>query len=137
MPGPDPSTVQPSAGVPDRRGPHRSGGGFTADLVVSVVLFVLTALLGGIIVVVSYLVGAVSQYGCGWESSTRACNDAAGPQTAIVEAVVVVSICVAGALLAARVRRTRPLGWAVALGTAAAVVLAFVITWSVLGSLAS
>ncbi|WIE66219.1 hypothetical protein DEI99_006710 [Curtobacterium sp. MCLR17_036] len=71
------------------------------------------------------------------QAPTRACNDAAGPQTAIVEAVVVVGICFAGALLAARVRLTRPPGWAVALGTAAAVVLAFVITWSVLGMLTS
>lgn len=106
----------------------------TVDLVVTVALFVVIAMLSGFAVLFGWVLGTMSQYGCDWESSTRVCNRSMGMQTAVVEAVVLVIVCTAGGVLAAKVRRKRPLGWLVALGTAAAVAIALALTLAVIGA---
>ncbi|WP_155896784.1 hypothetical protein [Curtobacterium sp. UNCCL17] len=57
-----------------------------------------------------------------------------GVQTAVVEAIVLIVVCTGGGVLAAKVRRKRPLGWLVALGTAAAVAIALALTLAVIGA---
>ncbi|MBT1620019.1 hypothetical protein BIU95_17275 [Curtobacterium sp. MCBA15_007] len=106
----------------------------TVDLVVTIALFVVIAMLSGFAVLFGWVLGTVSQYGCDWESSTRVCNRSMGMQTAVVEAIVLVVVCTAGGVLAAKVRRKRPLGWLVALGTAAAVAIALALTLAVVGA---
>jgi multisubunit Na+/H+ antiporter MnhB subunit len=106
----------------------------TVDLVVTIALFVVIAMLSGFAVLFGWVLGKVSQYGCDWESSTRVCNRSMGMQTAVVEAIVLVVVCTAGGVLAAKVRRKRPLGWLVALGTAAAVAIALALTLAVVGA---
>ncbi|MBT1598340.1 hypothetical protein KK108_15255 [Curtobacterium flaccumfaciens pv. flaccumfaciens] len=106
----------------------------TVDLVVTIALFVVIAMLSGFAVLFGWVLGTVSQYGCDWESSTRVCNRSMGMQTAVVEAIVLVVVCTTGGVLAAKVRRKRPLGWLVALGTAAAVAIALALTLAVVGA---
>ena len=106
----------------------------TVDLVVTIALFVVIAMLSGFAVLFGWVLGTVSQYGCDWESSTRVCNRSMGMQTAVVEAIVLVVVCTAGGVLAAKGRRKRPLGWLVALGTAAAVAIALALTLAVVGA---
>ncbi|MGY2900068.1 hypothetical protein ACVKXF_002722 [Curtobacterium sp. PvP017] len=106
----------------------------TVDLVVTVALFVVIAMLSGFAVLFGWVLGTMSQYGCDWESSTRVCNRSMGMQTAVVEAIFLVFVCTAGGVLAAKVRRKRPLGWLVALGTAAAVAIAIALTLAVIGA---
>ncbi|VXA96752.1 hypothetical protein [Curtobacterium sp. 8I-2] len=106
----------------------------TVDLVVTIALFVVIAMLSGFAVLFGWVLGTVSQYGCDWESSTRVCNRSMGMRTAVVEAIVLVVVCTAGGVLAAKVRRKRPLGWLVALGTAAAVAIALALTLAVVGA---
>lgn len=106
----------------------------TVDLVVTVALFVVIAMLSGFAVLFGWVLGTMSQYGCDWESSTRVCNRSMGMQTAVVEAIVLVFVCTAGGVRAAKVRRKRPLGWLVALGTAAAVAIAIALTLAVIGA---
>ncbi|WNY34098.1 hypothetical protein Q9Q99_00300 [Curtobacterium flaccumfaciens] len=60
----------------------------TVDLVVTIALFVVIAMLSGFAVLFGWVLGTVSQYGCDWESSTRVCNRSMGMQTAVVEAIV-------------------------------------------------
>lgn len=120
--------------TPDTVAAPKPNAAWTVDLVVTVALFVVIAMLSGFAVLFGWVLGTMSQYGCDWESSTRVCNRSMGMQTAVVEAIVLVFVCTAGGVLAAKVRRKRPLGWLVALGTAAAVAIALALTLAVIGA---
>lgn len=128
--GPQPA----AAPVPGSVVAPKANTASTVDLVVTIALFVVIAMLSGFAVLFGWVIGTVSQYGCDWESSTRVCNRSMGMQTAVVEAIVLVVVCTAGGVLAAKVRRKRPLGWLVALGTAAAVAIALALTLAVVGA---
>ncbi|WP_414734092.1 hypothetical protein [Curtobacterium flaccumfaciens] len=128
--GPQPT----AAPVPGSVVAPKANTASTVDLVVTIALFVVIAMLSGFAVLFGWVLGTVSQYGCDWESSTRVCNRSMGMQTAVVEAIVLVVVCTAGGVLAAKVRRKRPLGWLVALGTAAAVAIALALTLAVVGA---
>ncbi|WP_371830553.1 hypothetical protein [Curtobacterium poinsettiae] len=128
--GPQPA----AAPVPGSVVAPKANTASTVDLVVTIALFVVIAMLSGFAVLFGWVLGTVSQYGCDWESSTRVCNRSMGMQTAVVEAIVLVVVCTAGGVLAAKVRRKRPLGWLVALGTAAAVAIALALTLAVVGA---
>ncbi|WP_250891746.1 hypothetical protein [Curtobacterium poinsettiae] len=128
--GPHPAAAPVPGPVPAPKANTAS----TVDLVVTIALFVVIAMLSGFAVLFGWVLGTVSQYGCDWESSTRVCNRSMGMQTAVVEAIVLVVVCTAGGVLAAKVRRKRPLGWLVALGTAAAVAIALALTLAVVGA---
>ncbi|WP_240048600.1 MULTISPECIES: hypothetical protein [Curtobacterium] len=128
--GPQPTAAPVPGPVPAPKANTAS----TVDLVVTIALFVVIAMLSGFAVLFGWVLGTVSQYGCDWESSTRVCNRSMGMQTAVVEAIVLVVVCTAGGVLAAKVRRKRPLGWLVALGTAAAVAIALALTLAVVGA---
>lgn len=120
--------------LPDPVAAPKPNAEWTVDLVVTVALFVVIAMLSGFAVLFGWVLGTMSQHGCDWESSTRVCNRSMGMQTAVVEAIVLVFVCTAGGVLAAKVRRKRPLGWLVALGTAAAVAIALALTLAVIGA---
>lgn len=120
--------------APDTVAASKPNAAWTVDLVVTVALFVVIAMLSGFAVLFGWVLGTMSQYGCDWESSTRVCNRSMGMQTAVVEAIVLVFVCTAGGVLAAKVRRKRPLGWLVALGTAAAGAIALALTLAVIGA---
>lgn len=120
--------------VPDPVGAPKPNAAWTVDLVVAIALFVVIAMLSGFAVLFGWVLGTMSQYGCDWESSTRVCNRSMGVQTAAVEAIVLIVVCTGGGVLAAKVRRKRPLGWLVALGTAAAVAIALALTLAVIGA---
>ncbi|WP_235517447.1 hypothetical protein [Curtobacterium sp. Leaf154] len=128
--GPQPTAAPVPGPVPAPKANTAS----TVDLVVTIALFVVIAMLSGFAVLFGWVLGTVSQYGCDWESSTHVCNRSMGMQTAVVEAIVLVVVCTAGGVLAAKVRRKRPLGWLVALGTAAAVAIALALTLAVVGA---
>ena len=128
--GPHPAAAPVPGPVPAPKANTAS----TVDLVVTIALFVVIAMLSGFAVLFGWVLGTVSQYGCDWESSTRVCNRSMGMRTAVVEAIVLVVVCTAGGVLAAKVRRKRPLGWLVALGTAAAVAIALALTLAVVGA---
>ena len=128
--GPHPAAAPVPGPVPAPKANTAS----TVDLVVTIALFVVIAMLSGFAVLFGWVLGTVSQYGCDWESSTRVWNRSMGMQTAVVEAIVLVVVCTAGGVLAAKVRRKRPLGWLVALGTAAAVAIALALTLAVVGA---
>ena len=128
--GPQPT----AAPVPGSVVAPKANTASTVDLVVTIALFVVIAMLSGFAVLFGWVLGTVSQYGCDWESSTRVCNRSMGMQTAVVEAIVLVVVCTAGGVLAAKVRWKRPLGWLVALGTAAAVAIALALTLAVVGA---
>ena len=120
--------------VPDPVGAPKPNAAWTVDLVVTIALFVVIAMLSGFAALFGWVLGTMSQYGCDWESSTRVCNRSMGVQTAVVEAIVLIVVCTGGGVLAAKVRRKRPLGWLVALGTAAAVAIALALTLAVIGA---
>lgn len=128
--GPQPTAAPVPGPVPAPKANTAS----TVDLVATIALFVVIAMLSGFAVLFGWVLGTVSQYGCDWDSSTRVCNRSMGMQTAVVEAIVLVVVCTAGGVLAAKVRRKRPLGWLVALGTAAAVAIALALTLAVVGA---
>jgi hypothetical protein len=90
-----------------------------ADLAATVVLFIATGLGGLVAFFLGYVFAAGSQYGCAWETSTRACTPWVGWVPSLVEGIVLVAVFIGGIVLAVRVRRRRPAGWAIALGTAA------------------
>jgi hypothetical protein len=110
-----------------RPSPRRSRPS-TADLVVTVSLFVATALAGIAAVLIGWVFAALSQYSCDWETSTRPCAPWVTWLPSLVEAIVLVTVFIGGAVMAARVRRTRPQGWAVAVGTATVMAIVVSVT---------
>lgn len=117
--------------------PRAPAAAWGVDLGITIALFVLIAMSSGVAVVLGWVFGSLSQYGCNWESSTRACNPGMGWQTALAEGVVLLLVVAGGGLLAVRVRRTRPLGWAVALGTAVVGSIAVLLSIAVLRAVTS
>lgn len=113
-----------------RPSPWRSRAS-TADLVVTVSLFVATALAGIAAVVIGWVFAALSQYSCDWETSTRPCTPWVTWVPSLVESIVLVAVFVGGAVVAGRVRRTRAQGWAVAVGTATVMAIVVSVTWVV------
>ena len=110
-----------------RPSPRRSRAS-TADLVVTIVLFVAAALARVAAVLVGWVFAALSQYSCDWETSTRPCTPWVTWAPSLVESIVLVAVFVGGAIGAARVRRSRPQGWAVAVGTATVMAIVVSVT---------
>ncbi|GAA1494959.1 hypothetical protein GCM10009627_33050 [Curtobacterium herbarum] len=106
----------------------------TIDLVVTITAFVLLAMAAGALVVLSWFVATLSQYGCDWESSTRECRPSIGVETAVVDGIVLALVLIGGGVLAAWLRRTRPLGWTVALATSGVMFLVVLITLGAVGA---
>jgi hypothetical protein len=109
----------------------------TIDLVVTITAFVVLAMAAGALVVLGWFVATLSQYGCNWESSTRECRSSIGLETAVVDGIVLALVLIGGAVLAAWLRRTRPLGWTAALATAGAMFLVVLITFGAVGAFGS
>lgn len=129
---------EPQPGSQPQSGPPLSRSRSTAstiDLVVTITGFVLLAMVGGALVVLGWLVATVSQYGCDWESSTRECRPSIGVETAVVDGIVLALVLIGGGVLAAWLRRTRPLGWVAVLATVAAMFLVVLITFTAVGAL--
>lgn len=76
-----------------RPSPWRSRAS-TADLVVTVSLFVATALAGIAAVVIGWVFAALSQYSCDWETSTRPCTPWVTWVPSLVESIVLVAVFV-------------------------------------------
>lgn len=126
---------EPQPGSQSQSGPPRSRStASTIDLVVTITGFVLLAMVGGALVVLGWLVATVSQYGCDWESSTRECRPSIGVETAVVDGIVLALVLIGGGVLAAWLRRTRPLGWVAVLATVAAMFLVVLITFTAVGA---
>jgi hypothetical protein len=106
----------------------------TIDLGVTITAFVLLAMTAGALVVFSWFIATLSQYGCDWESSTRECRSSIGVETAVVDGIVFALVLIGGAVLAAWLRRTRPLGWTAALATSGAMFLVVLITLGAVGA---
>jgi len=124
-----------ASGSQSQSGPPRSRStASTIDLVVTITGFVLLAMVGGALVVFGWLVATVSQYGCDWESSTRECRPSIGVETAVVDGIVLALVLIGGGVLAAWLRRTRPLGWVAVLATVAAMFLVVLITFTAVGA---
>lgn len=100
----------------------------SAVLVVTVSLFVATALAGIAAVLPRWVFAALSQYSCDWETSTRPCTPWVTWLPSLVEAIVLVTVSIGGAVMAARERRTRPQGWAVGVGTATVMAIVVSVT---------
>ncbi|EYT62457.1 hypothetical protein H489_0113550 [Curtobacterium flaccumfaciens UCD-AKU] len=94
----------------------------------TIVLFVAAALAGVAAVLVGWVFAALSQYSCDWETSTRPCTPWVTWAPSLVESIVLVAVFVGGAIGAARVRRSRPQGWAVAVGTATVMAIVVSVT---------
>jgi Kef-type K+ transport system membrane component KefB len=107
------------------------------DLVVTVVLFVLMALAAGAAFLVQWLIAAVSQYGCGRPTSTRACNTAVEWVPSLIEGIVLLAVLIGGAVAAGRARRDGPRGWVAACVTLIALVVVVIITSAVVTEIAT
>jgi len=130
----DEVTEQREASEPQSGPPRSRSTASTIDLVVTITGFVLLAMVGGALVVFGWLVATVSQYGCDWESSTRECRPSIGVETAVVDGIVLALVLIGGGVLAAWLRRTRPLGWVAVLATVAAMFLVVLITFTAVGA---
>ncbi len=115
----------------------RNARTMSIDLVVTVVLFVLMALAAGAAFLVQWLIAAVSQYGCGRPTSTRACNTAVEWVPSLIEGIVLLAVLIGGAIAAGRARRDGPHGWVAACVTLIALLMVVIITSAVVTEIAT
>uniref|UniRef100_A0A942T249 Uncharacterized protein n=1 Tax=Neobacillus citreus TaxID=2833578 RepID=A0A942T249_9BACI len=94
---------------------------YRVDMAVTVLLFVVAGLAVPVALVGTYLLAALSKYGCGAPSSTANCSTARPLVVLAIEFVLLVAFFVLCAIAAARVRSRQPRGWLVGLGAVAGV----------------